>query len=152
MTSLLVYKGKKVCKNSLFMSSYVIEYSVTSWVSLKHRTWKRRPQTLKTQTSKTQENADLENTDLEYTALENADLENVVCVLTEKLRSFMKSNGKRRFKRTQNYHRNRPDINCWAYPKFRRWRTRCGFPTLFFFDHKCSSGLQKIERRKSWSI
>ena len=73
------------------------------------------------QTSKTQ-TADLKNTDLENTDLENADLENdlenVVCFLIEKLCSFIKWMGERKFKTAQNYHRGSSSalIN-WAYPK-----------------------------------
>ena len=43
----------------------------------------------------------LENAGLENELLENADIENVVCVLLEKLRSFI-LNGKK-IKRSQNY-------------------------------------------------
>ena len=42
------------------------------------------------------ENTDLENADLETADLENADLENVVCLLIEKLRSFIKWMGESR--------------------------------------------------------
>ena len=37
----------------------------------------------------------------------------------------------------------------WVYPKFLRWRTCCGFSTLFFFDCKCNFPLQKIEHKTS---
>jgi len=79
---------------------------IAKWVSRKHRPQKRRPQTAGLKNTDL-ENADLENTDHENTDLENEDLENVVCVLIEKLRFFIKSMGKRRFKRAHNYHQDR---------------------------------------------
>ena len=68
------------------------------------------------------ENADLENTDLENADLETADLENdlekVVCLLIEKLCSFIKWIGERKFKTAQNYHWGSSSVLInWAYPK-----------------------------------
>ena len=48
----------------------------------------------------------LENTDLEKADLENADRENVVCFLTKKLHPVYLMET-RKFKRAQNYHRDR---------------------------------------------
>ena len=95
----------------------------------------------------------LENTDHENADFENTDLKNVVCVLVEKLHSFIKSIGKIKFKRAQNYHQAGQDrFTFIKYIELTQNFQDCGFPTLFSFDCKCSFRLQKIMYKISWNF
>ena len=112
--------------------------------TLKTQTSKTR--TLKTRTSKTQTS---KTQTLKAQTSKTRTSKTLSLYQIENLSFFIKSMGKRRFKRAQNYRERFKFINKLSLPKpkFPRWRTRCGFPTLFCFDCKYCFRLQKIENR-----